>query len=60
MIKRAHLSPKITHQTKSSKTTEQEQYSTAIVAVALTKNTTKNIKIPPIMSPRIPLKDTRR
>jgi hypothetical protein len=37
------LSPKIAHQTENPKATEQEQYSAAVVAVAvaLTKNTTK-------------------
>ena len=40
MNKRAHLSPKIALQTKSPKAKEQEQLS-VIVAVALTKNTTK-------------------
>jgi hypothetical protein len=47
---------------KSLKSIEQEQYSVATVAVvvALTTNTTKNIKIPSRMSPIIPPRDTKR
>jgi hypothetical protein len=52
--------PRIGDNTESPKTTEQEQYSIAAVAVAVTKNTTKNIRIPPRMSSRIPPRDTKR
>jgi hypothetical protein len=58
--KRLHISPKISHQTKSPKTTKQEPYSSETVAIALIKNRNKNIIIPPRMSPRITPRDTRR